>query len=314
MTSNINDFDNITNNVENTAENAVSSLKNKFLNFISTIPFCVKYLLIINLIFYLFSFSTTFSYFLSNIPKKTINKFQIWRLLTSNFLSTGILNLIFAFFFWLPQAIILERSIGTIKYMLNFLINSTFIQLLYSLFIIIMGFIFNGITEKKIHYYHNTTEIEYIESDGLWPYIMMEMTVLCLANPDNNMNIFGIPYQIKSKYYPFLMLLFIFIINFSIRFDFFAGVVYGFFYVYYLKNSLEISESHIEYIENCSIFNYVRESPSFIKKSKIDASFLLGNNMNNYKEYNNYDNNNQRNNGYTPYSGMGTQVGGNTLV
>ena len=62
------------------------------------------------------------------------------------------------------------------------------------------------------------------------------------------------------------------------------------------------------------IFNYVRDSPSFIKKSKVDASFLLGNNMNNYNEYNNYNNNNQRNNGYTPYSGMGTQVGGNSLI
>ena len=314
MTSNINDFDNLNNNAENTAENTVSSIKNQFLNFISTIPFCVKSLLIINLIFYLFSFSTIFSYYLSNIPQYTIKHFHIWRLLTSNFLSTSILNLIFAFFFWIPQAINLERSIGTIKYMLNFLINSTLIQLTYSLFIIIMGFFFNGITDKKIHYYHQTKEIEYIESDGIWPYIMMEMTVLYLANPDNNMNIFCIPYPIKSKYYPFLMLIFIFIINFSIRFDFIAGVVYGYFYVFYLKNSLEISEQHIENIENCSIFNYVRESSSFIKKSKIDASFLLGNNMNNYKEYNNYDNNNQRNNGYTPYSGMGTQVGGNILV
>ena len=166
MTSNINDFDNLNNNAENT----VSSIKNQFLNFISTIPFCVKSLLIINLIFYLFSFSTIFSYYLSNIPQYTIKHFHIWRLLTSNFLSTSILNLIFAFFFWIPQAINLERSIGTIKYMLNFLINSTLIQLTYSLFIIIMGFFFNGITDKKIHYYHQTKEIEYIDTRTFYPH------------------------------------------------------------------------------------------------------------------------------------------------
>lgn len=308
MTSNINDFDNFNNN----EQNAASSIKNQFLNFISTIPFCIKSLLIINITFYILSIiSNIFSYYLSNIPKYTILSFQIWRLITANLLSTGFMNILCLFFFWLPQAINLERSIGTIKYMVNFFINSTLIQLLYSVFIIIMGIFIKGITDKKIIYYHNTQEIYYIESDGLWPYIMMEMTVLCLANPDNNMNIFCIPYQIKSKYYPFSMLIFLFIINFSIRFDFIAGVFYGFIYVFYLKNSLEIPEQKIEYIENLMIFNSVRESPSFIKKSKIDASFLLGNNMNNYNEYNNYDNNNQRNNGYTPYSGMGTQVGSN---
>jgi membrane associated rhomboid family serine protease len=95
MTSNINDFDNLNNNAENT----VSSIKNQFLNFISTIPFCVKSLLIINLIFYLFSFSTIFSYYLSNIPKYTILSFQIWRLITANLLSTGFMNILCLFFF-----------------------------------------------------------------------------------------------------------------------------------------------------------------------------------------------------------------------
>ena len=311
MTSNINDFENLNNNAQNTA----SSIKNQFLNFISTIPFCIKSLLIINIIFYIFNIlSINFSYYLSNIPKYTILKFQIWRLITSNLLSTGFMNILCEIFFWLPQSMNLERSIGTIKYMINFFINSTLIQLLYSLFIIIMSIFIRGIQDKKIIYYHNTKEIYYIESDGLWPYIMMEMTVLSLANPENNMNFFCIPYQLKSKYYPFLILIFIFFINFSIRFDFIAGVAFGFFYVYFLKNTFEPPERTIENIENWMIFNYVRDSPSFIKKSKVDASFLLGNNMNNYNEYNNYNNNNQRNNGYTPYSGMGTQVGGNSLI
>ena len=306
--SNINNLDNI--NPPN--QNIEKSIKNQILNFISSIPFCIRFLLSINLIFYIFSFSITFSFYLANIPYYTILRFQIWRLITANLLSTGLLNIIFAIFFWLPQSINLERSIGTVRYMMNFFVNSFFIQFLYSLFLVILSIIFKtSILLKKIHY-DTRSNMYFIESDGLWPYIMMEMTILCLVNPEKDINVLCFFSSIKSKYYPIVLLVVLSFINCSIRLDLFAGVAYGFIYSYYLKNFLDFNEQTIEKLEDSFLFNYVKDYPSFIKKSKIDASLLLGSNMNNDNNYNNY-NNNLNNNilRFTPFTGNSVQVGGN---
>ena len=271
--SNINNSDNI-------------SYTTKAKNFIDSIPFCIKILLGSNLILFCFCFFfIPFSFALANIPYYTILRFQIWRLVTSNFISTSFLNLIFVFFFWLPQSMNLERSIGTVRYMINFFVNSIFIQLLYDLFLLIFSIFNSSILLKKI-YYDKNNNMEYIESDGLWPYIMMEMTILCLANPENEMNILCFSYPIKSKYYPLILFVILTVCNFTIKFDLIAGIVYGCIYVYYLRNYLDFDEQTIEKIEGSFLFNYTKNYPSFVKKSNVDASLLLGNDMNNINNYN----------------------------
>jgi hypothetical protein len=179
----------------------------------------------------------------------------------------------------------LERSIGTVRYMINFFINSFFIQLLYDLFLLIFYIFKSSILLKKI-YYDKNNNMEYIESDGLWPYIMMEMTILCLANSENEMNILCFSYPIKSKYYPAILFLILTVCNFTIKFDLVAGIVYAFIYVYYLRNYLDFDEQTIEKIEGSFLFNYTKNYPSFVKKSNVDASLLLGNDMNNINNYN----------------------------
>ena len=179
----------------------------------------------------------------------------------------------------------LERSIGTVRYMINFFVNSLFIQLLYDLFILIFYIFDSSILSKKI-YYDKNNNMKYIESDGLWPYIMMEMTILCLANPENEMNILCFSYPIKSKYYPLILFVILTVCNFTIKFDLIAGIVYGIIYVYYLRNYLDFDEQTKEKIEGSFLFNYTKNYPSFVKKSNVDASLLLGNDMNNINNYN----------------------------
>ena len=271
-------------NYINNSDNISYTTKAK--NFIDSIPFCIKILLGSNLILFCFCFFfIPFSFALANIPYYTILRFQIWRLVTSNFISTNFLNLIFVIFFWLPQSMNLERSIGTVRYMINFFVNSIFIQLLYDLFLLIFSIFNSSILLKKI-YYDKNNNMEYIESDGLWPYIMMEMTILCLANPENEMNILCFSYPIKSKYYPLILFVILTVCNFTIKFDLIAGIVYGCIYVYYLRNYLDFDEQTIEKIEGSFLFNYTKNYPSFVKKSNVDASLLLGNDMNNINNYN----------------------------
>ena len=85
-------------NYINNSDNISYTTKAK--NFIDSIPFCIKILLGSNLIYFCFCrFFIPFSFALANIPYYTILRFQIWRLVTSNFISTSFLNLIFVFFF-----------------------------------------------------------------------------------------------------------------------------------------------------------------------------------------------------------------------
>ena len=85
-------------NYINNSDNISYTTKAK--NFIDSIPFCIKILLGSNLILFCFCFFfIPFSFALANIPYYTILRFQIWRLVTSNFISTSFLNLIFVFFF-----------------------------------------------------------------------------------------------------------------------------------------------------------------------------------------------------------------------
>ena len=89
------------------------------------IPLFIKCFFIITIVLYILNLKLTFiSYFLINVPSYTILKFQIWRLITSVFITTNIFQIILAFFVWVKYASLLETSLGTIKYTLIFLLNT----------------------------------------------------------------------------------------------------------------------------------------------------------------------------------------------
>lgn len=66
-------------------------------------------------------------------------------------------------------------------------------------------------------------------SQGLWPILMLEIVRLCNANPEANMRYFCCPFEIKAKYYPWLLLLIFSIFMFSP--DILCGMLIG-----YLRN------------------------------------------------------------------------------
>ena len=206
------------------------------------IPIFVKIVVTLSLLFYTLSwFVMPQLTYLVNIPYFTVFKFRIWTLVTTVFLTLSIINIIFAFISWVPDAIRLEMTSGTVRYTLNFLVNSILIQLLYVLFAIILGLIISQGLLK-------------MPSTGLWPLIMAEITILCNANPDNEVRMFLIPVPIKSRYYPWALFAFFTLFNMSIQFDILAGICYGYLFFYKLRNYIQFSDNFILKCEALCLF------------------------------------------------------------
>lgn len=94
-----------------------------------------------------------------------------------------------------------------------------------------------------------------VENSGMWPVIMAEMTLLCLANPDSPMRMFMLPCEIKAKYYPFVLFgLFVLMNGFRIQFDVLSGILFGLLHHFVIKNKLQLTESCISRLEGCVPF------------------------------------------------------------
>ena len=213
----------------------IEDLKLKLGKIWLNIPLFIKCYFIITIVLYILNLKLTFiSYFFINVPYYTIFKFQIWRLITSVFITTNIFQIILAFFVWVKYASLLETSLGTIKYTLIFLLNTFCIQVfnivIYSFFSLLNKKSFNsGIKSKK--------------NSGLWGIVMCEMTLLCVSNPESPMKLLLIPYTVKAKIYPIILVLMFILVNYlEIDVEIISGVIYGFIYFNYLKTKLQISE------------------------------------------------------------------------
>ena len=75
------------------------------------ISFFVRFVLITNVILIILNvFIPHISFYLSNIPALTIKQYQFWRLITTSFITTNLINMIFGFVVWIKDAISLEKS------------------------------------------------------------------------------------------------------------------------------------------------------------------------------------------------------------
>ena len=273
----------------------------------ATVPLFVRFVITSTIIFYLVSWIVGIDFILCNIPYYTLKYFQIWRLLTSVFMTVSIINIHFAFLSWVPDAIRLETSTGTVRYFLNFITNSIFIQILYSVALLIPSIILGD-------------KILKMPSAGLWPLILAEITLLCLANPENEVRMFLIPCPMKARYYPWALLAFFTLINMTLQIDLVAGIGYAYLFNYYLRNKIQFSDNFVQKCENSFIFKCFSKWTGFI-------SFNMSNSNSGFTAYGQNQNNGSRaaedrnppEPSYknqpvtTPFKGKGTVVGKNNF-
>lgn len=253
MHPNVNSINNTSNNnTNNNNNNPFSPFISKAKSIWASITIFVKIIIILTLFLYLVNLFFPFiCFYLVNIPYKTLTSFQLWRLITTVLITTSILNVTFAFLIWVPDAIRLEQTSGTLRYMLNFMINSILIQIIHCLLAVLLSPIF-GWQMKEAG-----------DNSGLWPLIIAEVTLLCLANPDILMMLFYIPYKFKARYYPYIILLLFTLLN-GIQIDIVAGVIYAYLYFYFLRERLQFSNEFVMKMENFFPFKHCQILPGFV--------------------------------------------------
>ena len=250
------------------AKEKLEDFKLKLVKFFSSIPLFIKCFFIITIVFYILNLKLTFiSYHLINVPAFTVLKFQIWRLITSVFITTNIFQIILAFFVWVKYASLLETSLGTIKYSLIFLVNTFCIQI----FNLIIFSFFSVLSQKSFN-----TEKKSQKNSGLWGIAMCEMTLLCVSNPESPMKLLLIPYTVKAKIYPIILVLLFFIVNYlEIDVEIISGVIYGFIYFYFLKTKLQISDIFVQKLEVSSGFKWLSNFKGFISVTHISSGMPI---------------------------------------
>ena len=170
--------------------------------------------------------------------------------------------MIFGFIVWIKDAISLEKSLGTIRYIFIFIFNSIFINLL-SCFLTFL-FSSNSFELSQYSYIHK------VNNSGIWPIIICEMTLLCFNNPDSKIKFLFVPSPIRAKYYPFIIIILLMLINnFRISFEIISGFLYGIIYYYLLQNKFSISEETSKRLENSWIFRCLIGLHGFMIINKV---------------------------------------------
>jgi len=254
------------------------------------IPLFIKTIVLITIAFYIINkFVFNISLYISNIPFYTFYKYQIWRLFTTSLMNTGIINILLSLLLWVKFGAILEDNIGTILYLLIFIINSTFIQIIYSVLILIISLI---IKDKNILKYKIDSNNN-VSNSGIWPYIICELTLLSLSNPNEKIKLFFFP-KIKTKFYPIIVFIIFALLNNPTTTDLevFCGIIYSFFYHFVIKNKLGVSRKFVRNLENskcvkcfinCGGFIRIKENKFVNYENKKERNVVVM--SNNTKDY-----------------------------
>ncbi len=287
---------NAVNNSNNNNPNPHYTLNDRIMNIYNSIPLFVFCTICITIFFYLIDLIIfSISFYLSNLALYTIFHFQIWRLITTSFMTTSILNILFAMISWVKDASSLENKLGTIKYMLIFFMNTFFIQIIYCLILLIAYIISRNKNILILNYYNGK-----VENSGLWPIIMAELTLLCMSNPESLMRLFFFPCEIKAKFYPFILFTIFLILNFQIDFGVLSGIIYGLLYHFFFRKYLQIPNKFVEIIEKSFIGSFLGKFKKFIP-SNNNIPVRIENTINKISK---------NVNKFVPFKGEGIKVGG----
>jgi membrane associated rhomboid family serine protease len=291
----------------NSSDNNNSNLKTKCSKAWKNIPLFIRLITFITIILYVLNlFFPIISLKLSNIPYFTIFKMHLWRIISTILITTEILNILFSLIFWVKYASEIESSMGTIKYFIIFMMNSIIIQILYSIISCLIALIINN----KNYLQEKLKNKNEVMNSGLWPYIICELTLLSLSNPNQQMSFLFFPCQFRAKFYPLILFIIFSIMNsFIIDLEVLMGIIYAFIYHFFMKKKIKISDNFVRKIENSKVILCFTKMGGFVSVNNLGNKLVSTVNNINMKMKD--ISISQNNRGFTPFRGQGVKIGGN---
>jgi membrane associated rhomboid family serine protease len=160
------------------------------------------------------SFFVDPTFALANIPYFTIFRIQLYRILTSPFVCSSILNLFFAFMGFMNNGVKLEQSMGSALFGVLFFKLTIVTNLVF----LIVSFLLWGLTNNE----------GYLAgvSVGVWTVLLSIIAVECAQAPPNSKRKLFF-FEVPVLYYP-LVLLALFSLFAGFRLSYCLGVAVGY--------------------------------------------------------------------------------------
>lgn len=236
------------NTISKNLSGSSDALKEAALSYWSKVPLFSRFIVYSSITIYILSWIVLdIVLFFCNIPQYTLFEYRIWTLFTTVFVNLNIFTLIFALWSWLEISSKFETRNGTILFILNFFLNSVLIQSIYLTLTVFLSILFPSLLQKL--------------SAGLWPVIILLITLECLQNQETDYKLFSL--SIKQKYYPWLLLLFFTIVNqFAIQIDVLSGIIFGYLYHYLIERYIEIPIDIALFLERSEPLKWIKSFPS----------------------------------------------------
>ena len=237
---------------EQKVDKTQSNRKNKFLHFLTSIPFFLRITISYSILnFFLFFFFQSISGLLINNSSKTLLQLQFWRLFSSPFITTNLIGLTFILYVWISDAKELERNNGSTRYFINFAVNSFFIQLIFVLLFTPVAWFFPNFDE--------------LNCSGIIPTIFCEISILCLANPNSRYSFAFTTFTIRNKYLPYLIALILGVLQMAyLLADIAASLLYAFIFYYFLRRYLILHDPFITQVEAFWPLNWLKTKHSYV--------------------------------------------------
>jgi hypothetical protein len=151
-----------------------------------------------------------------------------------------------------------EEGMGTVAFAVRFFKLSLFINMIFSSVSILIAFI-------------GFPSLLATPAMGLWPILMCDMVIQCYQYPEMPRNLCCLPVQIKSKWYP-LVLIGIFTIFFGPQMSLWTGLGVGYLWVFGYVKFLETSIVSLKEWEERWPFKSYKADPSFRAASGATVS------------------------------------------
>lgn len=181
-------------------------------------PLFNKYLMNLCTFLYLLSWVTGLVNYYMILTPGFLLRFQVWRIFTGPYVHPDIMTLLFSLFSYIPSGVVEENTMGTVPLAIRFFKLTVLINVLYSVFCLAVGLtLFPALLMMP--------------AISLWPIIFCDMVIQCYQQPEMPRGLCCLPVQIKSKWYP-LVLILIFSLFFGPQMSLFAGLGVGYLYVF----------------------------------------------------------------------------------
>jgi len=190
-------------------------------------------------------------YLVALTPSLVISQYHVWRLITAPFYNPQLLMLLFGLWSYMPRAGPHEKTEGTVRMAMEFLIYTLIISLLFCL----TGFILGSSASPGFYL---------APQMGLWPLVMCEMVVDCNRDPDVARYLCCLPIQIKSKYFPWIFLLIFFLLAPEASLSLVVGFAVGYLQIYGMLDRFRPKESRVRDWEKKFPFKSWNQHKNFV--------------------------------------------------